>query len=76
MTREERIALARRFIEHAPAAQSAPPDLMGWNGLGVNVCVDCSGRIIGRGCDFTLIATKAVWKPATIQCDVCKIDGA
>ena len=72
MTVDERIALARQWLEHSPPATESASGLVGWNGLGVDVCAKCANRIMGRGCDFKQIATKPVWEPETIDCRVCE----
>jgi hypothetical protein len=68
----ETLALAKRFIEHAPADPGPMADgIVGWNGRGVNVCCKCAGRIMARGCDFKAIATTPVWAPEKIICELC-----
>lgn len=70
------IALAQRFLEHAPPATPAKAtDLLGWAGAyRVFICEQCAGRIIARGCDMKRIASVPVWKganPPPPPCDIC-----
>ena len=47
------IATLREWLEHSPpaAAVSAfPPDLSGFMADGIEICAECSGRLMARGC--------------------------
>lgn len=43
----------REWLEHSPPAgsiQASPPDLSGFKADGVEICAECSGRLMARGC--------------------------
>ena len=70
---ETNLEIAKRFMEHGPKdIGPSNPDLVGWTGKGVDICSECAGRILGRGCDLSRVASVPVWKPSTIKCELCK----
>ncbi len=71
MSKDQLIETGRRWLEHAPPATQSANGLVGWRG-GVDVCADCASRIIGRGCDLSMLASKPVWQPGEITCDLCE----
>lgn len=69
------IEIGRRYLEHAPNDFPPPAEgLVGWNGNGVDVCAECAGRIMARGCDMKKIADIPVWEPNTVLCDLCPVE--
>lgn len=70
-TTEQLIEIGRDWLEFAPpTASKHSPGLSGFQGR-INVCVDCGGRILGRGCDLRMLADRAVWETESIKCDLC-----
>jgi hypothetical protein len=69
--RQSLIETGRRWVEHAPPAVQSAEGLVGFRGV-LFVCVKCSSRICGRGCDLKKLADIPVWEPETIVCDLCE----
>lgn len=66
LTREA-IAI-REAIEFAPVhGTQTAPDLIGlWTPEGWYVCARCAGRIMARGCGYTLKGAQQVWTDAPV----------
>ena len=71
-SREELIAIGRRWIDHAPNPGDTADGLWGFKG-GICVCSRCSSRIIRRGCDISMLASDPVWTDLAdnVTCDLC-----
>lgn len=68
---EQLVEIGRGWLEYAPPpANKHSPGLSGFKGK-INVCVDCGGRILGRGCNLRMLADAAVWGDDSIKCDLC-----
>lgn len=69
---QELILIGRGWLHGAPPSQPGAPDLLGFTGPVGFVCADCSGRIIGRGCQLRMLADAPLWKPSTApSCALC-----
>ena len=60
--KDQLITLGRQWLEHAPAAKPSAQDLLGFCDPLEFVCCDCSGRILGRGCNLRQIARIPIWQ--------------
>jgi hypothetical protein len=71
MNKDELIKLGKQWLKHSPpATKPQNEDLIGFSG-NINVCQECSGRILNRGCNLKQLADTPIWKPATFTCDLC-----
>lgn len=75
--KHDRVNLGKRFLEHAPRTTGKPASgLLGWHCTDTFVCVECTGRIMARGCDLDAVVpnANAAWDelPKWVKgCDLC-----
>ena len=67
--KEETIARLKRFLEHAPPLEIRGTQLAGFEVEDVKVCVNCSTRILDRGCSLG-DNPEPIWD-GPVDCDVC-----
>ena len=73
------LEIYREQIEHAPTndvlrMDNTPGDLLGFiDNDGLFICVNCSSRILARGCQLNRTA-RPVWDSTEYRCALCRAD--
>lgn len=75
-TKSELVSMGLEWLEFSPPHPTVPPpaDLRGFEGPIGFICSTCTGRMTGRGVNWTKLASKAVWADENnlaMRCELC-----